>query len=155
MIEFASIAAASAALSSLNKLIERVNETGSGVNKLIGTISEFGESLDSFEINRRNSTFKPLTESDLLKLSQLRRQYERHWQSVNDLLLAADPELLDDFRKMKAEQEIKKKEHMAFIAKKRKQRKELMNQIAAAALTLIIGSIIIVLGFFLLFNIYG
>ena len=38
-----SVAAASAVLSSLNGLIKAANESGSGIQQLMGTISDFGE----------------------------------------------------------------------------------------------------------------
>lgn len=135
-----SVAAASAALSTINSLIKQVNETGSGVQQVMGMISDFGEGLNQFEIDRKNSTFKPLSQNDLLQIQMLRRQYERHWQSVNDLLLVADPKLLDDFKKAKVEQEQARQKHMAALAKKRKERERLMHQILAGGVTLIIGS---------------
>ena len=47
-----SVAAASAILSSINGLIKQANETGSGVQQLMGTISDAGEALTNFEIDR-------------------------------------------------------------------------------------------------------
>ena len=134
-----SVAAASAALSTINSLIKQVNETGSGVQQVMGMISDFGEGLNQFEIDRKNSTFKPLSQNDLLQIQMLRRQYERHWQSVNDLLLVADPKLLDDFKKAKLEQEQARQKHMAALAKKRKEREKLTRQILAGGVTLLIG----------------
>ena len=134
-----SVAAASAALSTINSLIKQVNETGSGVQQVMGMISDFGEGLNQFEIDRKNSTFKPLSQNDLLQIQMLRRQYERHWQSVNDLLLVADPKLLDDFKKAKLEQEQARQKHMAALAKKRKEREKLTHQILAGGVTLLIG----------------
>jgi hypothetical protein len=134
-----SVAAASAALSTINSLIKQVNETGSGVQQVMGMISDFGEGLNQFEIDRKNSTFKPLSQNDLLQIQMLRRQYERHWQSVNDLLLVADPALLDSFKKAKLEQEEARQRHVAMLARKRKEREKLTHQILAGGVTLIIG----------------
>ena len=100
-----SIAAASATLSAINGLISQVNETGQGVHQVMGMISDFGEGITEFEARRRQSTFKPLTQNEILKLQMLKRQYDRHWQSVHDLLLVSDPKLLDDFKAAKAQQE--------------------------------------------------
>ncbi len=96
-----SVAAASAALTTINTLISKVNETGQGIHQVMGMVSDFGEALNTFEVERKNSTFKPLSQNDLLRLVQLRKQYERHWQSVNDLLLVADPDTLQAFKKLK------------------------------------------------------
>ena len=82
-----SVAAAGMLLTQINNVIAQVNETGSGVQQAMGLISDFGEALNQFEVDRKASTFKPLSQNDLLKIQMLRRQYERHWQSVNDLLL--------------------------------------------------------------------
>ena len=45
-----SVAAASAILTSINGLIKQANETGEGIQQVMGTISDFGEALTSFEI---------------------------------------------------------------------------------------------------------
>jgi hypothetical protein len=134
-----SVAAASAILSSINGLIKQVNETGSGVQQVMGMISDFGEGLNQFEIDRKNSTFQALSQNDLLQIQMLRRQYERHWQSVNDLLLVADPQLLDNFKKAKMEQEQARQRHMALLAKKKKEREKLIHQILVGGTTLVIG----------------
>jgi hypothetical protein len=140
-----SVAAASAALATINTLIQKVNETGQGINQVMGMVSDFGEALDTFEVERKNSTFKPLSQNDLLRIVQLRRQYERHWQSVNDLLLVADPKLLDDFKAAKADQEKRRKQHLAMLARRKKEREKLMHQVLVGGVTLFIGAIISVL----------
>lgn len=137
-----SVAAASAILSSINGLIKQANETGSGVQQLMGTISDFGEALTNFEIDRKSSTFKPLSQNDLFKISQLRKQQERYWKDIHDLLIVLDPDLLKDFEKAKADQEAARQKHMAFLAKRRKQREKLKQQIAVALGTFIIGGAI-------------
>ena len=137
-----SVAAASAILSSINGLIKQANETGSGVQQLMGTISDFGEALTNFEIDRKSSTFKPLSQNDLFKISQLRKQQERYWKDIHDLLIVLDPDLLKDFEKAKADQEAARQKHMAFLAKRRKQREKLKQQIAVALGTFLIGGAI-------------
>lgn len=137
-----SVAAAGMLLQQINSVINQVNETGSGVQQAMGLISDFGEALNQFEVDRKSSAFKPLSQNDLLKIQMLRRQYERHWQSVNDLLLVADPQLLDDFKKAKAEQEQARQQHMAMLARKKKQRDRLVHQILVGGTTFIIGGFI-------------
>ena len=150
-----SIAAASATLSAINGLISQVNETGQGVHQVMGMISDFGEGITEFEARRRQSTFKPLTQNEILKLQMLKRQYDRHWQSVHDLLLVADPKLLDDFKAAKAQQERDRQDHLRMIARKKKERQHLTNQILVGGTTLIIGGAIIAMGFVIMLRVYG
>ena len=150
-----SIAAATATLSALNGLIAQCNETGQGVHQVMGMISDFGEGITEFEARRRQSTFKPLSQNEILKLQMIKRQYDRHWQSVHDLLLVADPKLLDDFKAAKAQQEQDRQEHLRMIARKKKARDHLMNQLLVGGTTLIIGGSIIAAGFAIMVKIYG
>ena len=150
-----SIAAATATLSAINGLIAQCNETGQGVHQVMGMISDFGEGITNFEAERRQSTFKPLTQNEILKLQMIKRQYERHWQSVHDLLLVADPKLLDDFKAAKTQQELDRQDHLRMIARKKKARQHLIHQILVGFTTLIVGSAIIAAGFAIIFQIYG
>ena len=150
-----SIAAATATLSALNNLIAQCNETGQGVQQVMGMISDFGEGITEFEAQRRQSTFKPLTQNEILKLQMIKRQYERHWQSVHDLLLVADPKLLDDFKAAKKQQDLDRQEHLRMIARKKKARDHLINQILVGGTTLIIGGAIIAAGFAIMIKVYG
>lgn len=144
-----SVAAASATLSAINGLIKQANEAGTGMQQLMGTISEFGEALDEFEVQRRNSTFKGLNQSELLRLQMIRKSYERHWRDVNDLLAMFDPELHADFRRAKAEQEQRRQEHMRMLARKRKERQELLEGLAVAFMTILIGGFLLTFGVWL------
>ena len=137
-----SVAAASAILSSLNGLIKTANESGQGIQQLMGTISDFGEALTDFEVERKSSTFKPLSQSEILKLTQIKKSYERYWKDVHDILLVADPETLEAFKKAKAEQEHARQEHLRLIARKRKERDKLIQQVSVGALVFILGSAI-------------
>jgi hypothetical protein len=137
-----SVAAASAILTSINGLIKQANETGSGIQQVMGTISDFGEALTSFEIERKGGTFKPLSQNDLLKLTQLRKQQERYWRDVHDLLAMVDPELLQDFKRAKAEQDHARQRHMAMLAKKRKEREKIKQQIMIIATLATLGGIL-------------
>ena len=150
-----SIAGAAAALSSINQLISAVNEGKANVSSVMAMISEFGAGLNNFEVQRRKSTFKPLIQSDLLRLSQLRRQQERYWKDVHDLLAMLDPQLLDDFKAMKRQQEEARQAHLKMLARKKKEREHLYAQIAVGFITILVGVIIIVLGFMVLFRVYG
>ena len=150
-----SIAAATATLSALNNLIAQCNETGQGVQQVMGMISDFGEGITDFEAQRRQSTFKPLSQNEILKLQMIKRQYERHWQSVHDLLLVADPKLLDDFKAAKKQQDLDRQEHLRMIARKKKARDHLINQILVGGTTLIIGGAIVAAGFAIMVKIYG
>ena len=134
-----SVAAAGMLLTQINNVISQVNETGSGVQQAMGLISDFGEALNQFEVDRKASTFSPLSQNDLLKIQMLRRQYERHWQSVNDLLLVADPKLLYEFKKAKVEQEEARKKHVAMLVRKKKERDRLINQLLVGGTTFVVG----------------
>jgi hypothetical protein len=137
-----SVAAASAILSSLNGLIKTANESGQGIQQLMGTISDFGEALTNFEVDRKSSTFKPLSQSEILRLTQIKKSYERYWKDVHDILLVADPDTLEAFKKAKAEQEAARQQHLRLIAKRKKEREVLMNQLAVGGLVFLVGAII-------------
>ena len=137
-----SVAAASAILSSLNSLIRQANESGQGIQQLMGTISDFGEALTNFEVERKSSTFKPLSQSEILRLTQIKKSYERYWKDVPDILLVADPETLEAFKQAKADQERARKAHLRLIAKRQKERRELMHQLAVGGLVLVLGGMI-------------
>ena len=150
-----SVAAASAILSSLNGLIRAANESGQGMQQLMGTISDFGEALTNFEVDRKSSTFKPLSQSEILKLTQIKKSYERYWKDVHDLLLVADPETLEAFKKAKAEQENARQEHLRLIARKKKEREALLHQLAVGGLVFLIGGIIAVVTVGLVIKTFG
>ena len=141
-----SVAAASAILSSLNGLIKTANESGQGIQQLMGTISDFGEALTDFEVERKSSTFKPLSQSEILKLTQIKKSYERYWKDVHDILLVADPETLEAFKKAKAEQEHARQEHLRLIARKKQARDKLIQQVSVGALVFILGAAIAIGG---------
>ena len=84
----------------------------------------------------------------------IKRQYERHWQSVHDLLLVADPKLLDDFKAAKKQQDLDRQEHLRMIARKAKARQHLINQILVGGTTLLVGGVIIAGGFAIILRLY-
>jgi hypothetical protein len=134
-----SVAAASAILTSINGLIKQANETGQGMQQLMGTISDFGEAITNFEIDKKSRTFNALSQSELLKLTMIKKSYERYWKDVHDLLLVADPEMLEAFTQAKIEQERQRQEHMKMLAKKKKERDILIQQIMIGGITLVLG----------------
>ena len=52
------------------------------------------------------------------------------------------PELLQDFKKAKQQQEDARQRHMAMLAKKRKANDELMHQITVALTVFVVGGIV-------------
>ncbi len=139
-----SVAACSAALNAINAVVSKVNETGSGVQQLYGMCADFLQALDDFEANKKASTFTPL-----------RKSFERQQKSIEDCLAMLDPELLQSWREMRATQEQQRKEHLAYLARRKKRRKMLMQQIAVGTLTLITGSIIAVGAIFIIIEIFA
>jgi hypothetical protein len=77
-----------------------------------------------------------------LKLTQIKKSYERYWKDVHDILLVADPDTLEAFKKAKAEQEVARQQHLRLIAKRKKEREVLMNQLAVGGLVFLVGAII-------------
>lgn len=150
-----SVAAASAALSAINQLISKVNETGQGVQSAMSMISSFGEALDQFEMDRRNSVFKPLSNQDILKIQMIRRSQARYETELRNLLLVADPQLLEDYDKAIREREQQRKEHNKMLLRKKKARRHLMMQIAVGGVTLIIGLLMIAFLWLIMMRIYG
>ena len=149
-----SVAAASAILGSINNLIKQANETGNGVHQVMGMISEFGEGLTQFEIDRKSSTFKQLSQNDLFRITQLRKQQERYWKDVSDLLAMLDPEMLASFNQAKAEQESRRQEHLRMLAQKKKQRDRLISQVLVGFTTLIVGGVLIGGGTWIFIRVY-
>jgi hypothetical protein len=80
----------------------------------------------------------------------IKKSYERHWKDVHDLLAMVDPEMLKSFQQARAEQEHARKQQMAMLSRKRKERDHLIQQILVGFTTLIIGSILIAVALFFL-----
>lgn len=149
-----SVAAASAALSAINQVITKVNETGQGVQSAMSMISSFGEALDQFEMDRRSSVFKPLSNQDILKIQMIRRSQARYERDLRQLLLIADPQLLNDYDKAISEREEQRKKHHNMLVRKKKQREKLVMQILVGGTTLLVGVVIIAFGFVIFLNGY-
>ena len=73
-----SVAAAGMLLQQINSVIQNVNEGKANVQQAMALVSDFGEALNAFEIERKTSTFSPLSKNDILKLQMLRRSQERY-----------------------------------------------------------------------------
>ena len=134
-----SVAAAGMLLQQINSVIQNVNEGKANVDQAMALVSDFGEALNSFEIERKSSAFKPLSKNDLLKLQMLRRSQERYQKDLRDLLLVADPKLLADYDAAIMQQERDRKAHQAMLNKKRKEREKLINDISVGLVTFVIG----------------
>tara|TARA_R110002020_G_scaffold287_2_gene1570 strand:+ start:1906 stop:2370 length:465 start_codon:yes stop_codon:yes gene_type:complete len=144
-----SVAAAGMILQQINTVIQQVNEGKANVEKAMGLISDFGEGLNEFQASRQGSAFKALSNNDVLKLQMIRRSQERFQKDLRDLLLIADPKLLADYDAAIAENNRRHKEHLQYMARKKKQRDALIQQILVGGTTLIIGGVLTV-GVFLL-----
>ena len=140
-----SVAAAGMLLQQINSVIQNVNEGKANVQQAMALDSDFGEALNSFEVERRNSTFKALSKNDILKLQMLRRSQERYQKDLRDLLLVLDPKLLEDYDAAIRQQEQDRRRHVRMMAQKQRDRKRLIQQILVGATTLIIGGSLAVL----------
>ena len=149
-----SVAAAGMLLQQINSVIQNVNEGKANVQQAMSLVSDFGEALNTFEINRKASTFSPLSKNDILKLQMLRRSQSRYQKDLRNLLLAADPQLLEDYDAAIRQQEEDRKEHARMLARKAKARQHLINQILVGATTLLIGGAIIAGGFAIILKLY-
>ena len=138
----------------INSVIQNVNEGKANVQQAMSLVSDFGEALNTFEIDRKASTFSPLSKNDILKLQMLRRSQERYQKDLRDLLLVADPKLLEDYDNAIRQQEQDRRAHAQMLARKRKQREHLINQILVGGTTLIIGGAIIAMVFFIMVRMY-
>jgi hypothetical protein len=126
-------------LQQINTVIQNVNEGKANVDQAMALVSDFGEALNVFEVDRKSSTFSPLSKNDILKLQMLRRSQERYQKDLRDLLLVADPALLKNYDEAIFQQEKDRKAHQAMLNRKRKQREQLINSILVGGVSLVIG----------------
>jgi len=150
-----SVAAAGLILKSLNETIQAVNEGKANIQTAMSMLSDFGQGLNEFQASRQNSMFKPLSNSDVLKIQMIRRSQERYEKDLREMLLFLDSKLLEDYDRAIAENKRQHQEHIKYLSKKRKEREQLMAQISVGAITLLIGGLIIWGGFFVMMSIYG
>tara|TARA_R100001480_G_scaffold77742_3_gene87572 strand:- start:270 stop:737 length:468 start_codon:yes stop_codon:yes gene_type:complete len=150
-----SVAAAGMLLQQINTVIQNVNEGKANVDQAMALVSDFGEALNAFEIDRKSSAFKPLSKNDILKLQMLRRSQERYQKDLRDLLLVADPALLKNYDDAIFQQEKDRKAHQAMLNKKRKEREKLMHDIAVGGVSLVIGGGVAVGMLYLIIKAFG
>ena len=134
-----SVAAAGMLLQQINSVIQNVNEGKANVQQAMSLVSDFGEALNTFEIDRKASTFSPLSKNDILKLQMLRRSQERYQKDLRDLLLVADPKLLNDYDEAIRQQEHDRRAHAAMMKRKRKERQHLIQQLVVGGTVLVVG----------------
>jgi hypothetical protein len=142
-------------LQQINTVIQNVNEGKANVDQAMALVSDFGEALNVFEVDRKSSTFSPLSKNDILKLQMLRRSQERYQKDLRDLLLVADPALLKSYDEAIWQQEKDRKAHQAMLNKKRKEREKLMHDIAVGGVSLIVGGSVAVGILFLIIKAFG
>ena len=150
-----SVAAAGMLLQQINTVIQNVNEGKANVDQAMALVSDFGEALNAFEIDRKSSAFKPLSKNDILKLQMLRRSQERYQKDLRDLLLVADPALLKNYDDAIFQQEKDRKAHQAMLNKKRKEREKLMLDLAVGAISLVIGGGVAIAMIYLIVKAFG
>ena len=150
-----SVAAAGMLLQQINTVIQNVNEGKANVDQAMALVSDFGEALNVFEVDRKSSTFSPLSKNDILKLQMLRRSQERYQKDLRDLLLVADPALLKSYDEAIFQQEKDRKAHQAMLNKKRKEREKLMHDIAVGGVSLVVGGGVAVGMIYLIIRAFG
>ena len=150
-----SVAAAGMLLQQINTVIQNVNEGKANVDQAMALVSDFGEALNTFEIDRKSSAFKPLSKNDILKLQMLRRSQERYQKDLRDLLLVADPALLKSYDEAIWQQEKDRKAHQAMLNRKRKEREKLMHDIAVGGVSLVVGGSVAVGMLYLIIKAFG
>ena len=124
-----SVAAAGMLLQQINSVIQQVNEGKANVQTAMGLVSDFGDALNQFEVTRKTATFNPLSTNDILKLQMLRRSQERYQYDLRQLLLVADPKLLEDYDNAIRKQAEDRRAHAAMIKRRQQQREKLKQQI--------------------------
>jgi len=150
-----SVAAAGMLLQQINAVIQNVNEGKANVDQAMALVSDFGEALNVFEVERKTSTFSPMSKNDLLKLQMLRRSQERYQKDLRDLLLVADPKLLADYDAAIMQQERDRKAHQAMLNKKRKEREVLIHNILVGGVSLVIGGGVAIGMIYLIIKAFG
>ena len=150
-----SVAAAGMILQQINSVIQNVNEGKANVQQAMALVSDFGEALNNFEVDRKTSTFKALSKNDILKLQMLRRNQERYQKDLRELLLVADPKLLEDYDSAIRQQEQDRRAHARMVAKRKRDRARLIQQLLVGGTTLILGGAVAVLVFVLVIKAFG
>ena len=116
-----------------------MNEGRASIESAMGLLADFGAGLNEFQ-KSKSTGFTKLSNGDVLKLSMIRRSQERYESELRTLLLAMDSRLLQQYDAAIAENKRRHKEQQAYMARKKKERDRLMQQIFVGGTTLIIGS---------------
>jgi hypothetical protein len=124
-----SVAAASAILSSISGVIQKMNEVGEGGMKAVELMSSFSSALDNFEATRKGSVIQNLSPQELLRLEHIKVQRDRFQKSLHDLLVVADPELLQRWESSMAQQKAAHKRQMEAIKARAAARAKMIRQI--------------------------
>ena len=154
-VYFVSVAAAGMLLQQINTVIQNVNEGKANVQQAMALVSDFGEALNSFEVERKSSAFNALSKNDILKLQMLRRSQERYQKDLRDLLLVADPKLLEDYDRGIRQQEHDRRAHAKLVAKRKRERQILIQQVLVGGTTLIVGGGLAIFIFVLILKAFG
>ena len=85
----------------------------------------------------------------------LRRNQERYQKDLRDLLLVADPKLLQDYDAAIRQQEQDRRAHARLVAKRKRDRQMLIQQILVGVTTLLIGGGLAILVFALVIKAFG
>ena len=149
-----SVAMAGMILKQVSDTIGAVNEGKATIESAMGLLADFGQSLNQFQ-SERSKGFQRLSSGDVLKLSMIRRSQEKYERDLRELLLFMDSTLLEQYDKAIAENRRRYEEHQRYMARKRKEREKLQQQIAVGLATLIIGGGICVGIFLLILKAFG
>jgi hypothetical protein len=85
----------------------------------------------------------------------LRRSQERYQKDLRDLLLVADPKLLEDYDRAIRQQEQDRRAHAKLVAKRKRERQILIQQLLVGGTTLIVGGGLAILVFMLIIKAFG
>ena len=123
--------------------------------KAVELMSSFSSALDNFEATRKGSMLQILSPQELLRLEHIKVQRDRFQKSLHDLLVVADPELLQRWESSMASQKAAHKRQMEEIKARAVARKKMITQIWTVLGVTAIGVIVcvmIVMGAVLVFK---
>ena len=132
-----SVVMAGAILKQVSDTIGAVNEGKASIETAMGLLADFGAGLNDFQKSRTG--FTKLSSGDVLKLSMIRRSQERYEHELRTLLLAMDSRLLEQYDAAIAENKRRHQEYQQQMARKRKQRERLTQQILVGGTPLLVG----------------
>jgi hypothetical protein len=115
-----------------------VNEGKASVETAMGLLTDFGAAITDFQ-STKSSGFTKLSNGDILKLTMIRRSQERYETDLRNLMLISDPAMLAQYDQMIAENKRRHQEHLALMARKKKQRDAMMQKILVGGTTAIVG----------------